>query len=107
EPACPLLAGPAPEPCRYGGLLLYVLDQRLLGPVARPASERAALPCCHSYDAGLDCRDADWQSLCAAHGVSAGIPDALGEESVGVGGYCDRTDADCLASLYACAAAPL
>ena len=82
----------------------HVLDERLLGPVARSARGWAALPRGHGHDAGRSGGDADWQSLCPAHGISLGVPDALGQESLGVGRDGHRTVAAGLAPL--CAGAP-
>ena len=84
--------------------LLHVLDEWLLGSVARSARGWAALPCGHGHDAGRSGGDADWQPLCAAHGVAVGVPDALGQESPGVGRDSHRTGAAGLAPL--CAGAP-
>src|SRR5215813_11320145 len=95
QPAGPVLAWPAAEPGCDGGLLLYVLDQRLLGAMAGPASERTALPGGYSHDTRRDCGDADWQSLCPAYGVHVDLAQALGHESPGVGRDYHRTGAHC------------
>src|SRR5262249_37982868 len=102
---CPVRAHP--EPRRHECLLLHVLDQWLLGSVARPASEWFPVLRCHSDDTGVNRDDPNRQPIGPAYGTYPGLLDHVVQQSFGVGGDCHRTGAAGLAPLRTCVPASL